>query len=114
MAAADVARSEKTIAMRQDQLRRETVQVLQATPRLADALRRWPSPPPPARSEPEAPPDTPEAPPPVPELSAPVEEVTPVAPEVEAPAQERAPKAAGLSLSQSRKTISQSSGAMQA
>eukprot|EP00435_Cladocopium_sp_Y103_P029258 s1313_g7.t1 len=46
-AASELAKSEKQIAQRQDQLRRETVQALQATPRLADALKRWPSPPPP-------------------------------------------------------------------
>lgn len=47
LAASELAKSEKQIAQRQDQLRRETVQALQATPRLADALKRWPSPPPP-------------------------------------------------------------------
>ena len=92
LAAADVARSEKTIALRQDQLRRETVQALQATPRLADALRRWPSPPPPVPPDDVSEEATTEAPQ---ELQ--VQEELPVqeAPRPQERPQERAPKAAG-------------------
>lgn len=44
LAAQEQQRSDEQIARRQDQLRRETVRVLQTTPRLHDALQRWPSP----------------------------------------------------------------------